>query len=166
MTSPLDKQLDIGLERVAFTVEVILRPTAWAAHRDVFGLRWSRRRRWNPNSARGIPSSPGVYAFSVIPSADGCPPGEYVLYVGMAERQTLATRYRNYAREARGDKGSRIHIYNMFKRWSDDLWYRYALVGATDVPSTEQALRVALEPPMNRDFSADLNAGGRAFNRL
>lgn len=166
MTSPLDKQLDIGRERLEYSVAFMLRPSAWAAHSDVLGLRWSRRRRWDPDNVRGIPTSPGVYAFSVIPSASGSPPGEYVLYVGMAERQTLATRYRNYAREARGDYGSRIHIYNMFKRWSSQLWYRYAIVPAGDVPTAEQALRIALEPPMNRDFSADLNAGGRAFNRL
>ncbi len=166
MTSPLDRQLDLGKERLEFGVAFMLRPNAWAAHRDHCGLQWSRRRRWNPRNTRGIPSSPGVYAFSVVPSAAGCPPGEYVLYVGMTEQQDLATRYRNYAREARGDAGARIHIYNMFKRWSDHLWYRYAVTAAADAATAEEALRVALEPPMNRNFSADLNAAARAFNRL
>lgn len=166
MTSPLDNQIDLGRERLEFTVEIILRPTAWSSHQDSFGLQWSPPRRWDPADESGIPLEPGVYAFSVIPSVQGCPPGEYVLYIGKAERQTLAKRYTDYVREARGDTGSRIHIYNMFKRWAQHLWYRYAITAAEDASAAEEALRIALEPPMNRDFSAELNGAARAFNRL
>lgn len=166
MSSALDNRLDLGVERLKHTVEFILRPNAWLAHPDVYALQWSSPRRWDPANNSGIPRKQGVYAFSVIPAASGCPPGEYVLYVGMAERQTLAARYRDYAREARGDAGSREHIYNMFKRWSDHMWYRYAVTASGQTSQAEKALRIALEPPMNRDFSADLNGAARAFNRL
>jgi hypothetical protein len=165
MTSPLDALVDLGAERVLFSVDFVLRPNAWAAHQDHWGLRWSKRRRWNPRSNVRIPRSPGLYAFSLIPDASGVPPSEYVLYVGKAETQTLAERYRQYVREAAGS-GTRIHIYNMFKRWGDQLWYRCALVPAADVDDAERSVRAALEPPMNRDFSVDLNAAARAFGRL
>ena len=166
MPSPLDAIVDLGTERLAFSVGIMLRPNAWRAHQNPWGLRWSRPRRWSPTRHRRVPNVPGLYAFSVIPEAQGCPPGEYVLYVGKAERQTLAERYRQYVREAAGAPDARIHIYNMFKRWGDHLWYRFATASPSQVDAAERAIREALEPPMNRDFSIELNAAGRAFGRL
>jgi len=166
MTSPLDALVELGNERLIFSLEFVLRPNAWRDHQDQWGLRWSRPRRWNPQAPARIPKSSGIYAFSLIPDAPGVPPGEYVLYVGKAESQTLAQRYQQYVREAAGAAGTRIHIYNMFKRWGGQLWYRCALVSSADVDDAERAIRAALEPPMNRDFSIDLNAAARAFGRL
>lgn len=137
-------------------------PTRWTDSSSTKKLTWSKPRPWDPEKRDDIPQKMGVYAFLIIPTLVGAPPGRYVLYVGKADRQTLRERYGDYAREPKRPNG-RVKVVKMLTTWPKHLWYSYAITSKTRADPAERALRRALIPPFNHDIDAEVNAARRAF---
>lgn len=116
-----------------------------------------------PNDRRG------VYAFAVCHQSNVLPPHGYVLYIGIAGRnsdRSLRERYRDYLTPGRLSK--RDGIKAMIGRWHEVLRFFFAPVGddfsSDDLQKLERQLNTALIPPYSvRDMDADVKRKRKAF---
>lgn len=111
----------------------------------------------------------GIYAFSVRPSCDLCPPCGYVLYIGIAGRRSdrsLRARYKDYLQE--GQILKRPKIARMIGTWHEVLHFFFSPVEneitSEDLEEMEKELNGALLPPCSdADIEADIKTKRRAF---
>ena len=118
-----------------------------------------------PNDKRG------VYAFAVCHKDEVLPPHGYILYIGIAGRDSerpLRERYKDYLNVKKVMKRDRIAI--MIGTWKQVLRFFFAPVGdevsSEDLKTLEQQLNTALMPPFSiGDLDADTRRKRRAFNQ-
>jgi len=116
-----------------------------------------------PNDRRGI------YAFAICSEVASLPPHCYVLYIGIAGRnsqRSLRERYRDYLNVKKVIKRERIA--RMISSWRAVLRFYYAPVPAEitsdQLEEIEKQLNGALLPPMAEgDVEATIKAQRRAF---
>ena len=117
-----------------------------------------------PNDKRGI------YAFAVCHKDEVLPPHGYVLYIGIAGRNSerpLRDRYRDYLNVKKVMKRAGIAL--MIGTWKQVLRFYFAPVGdevsSEDLIALEQQLITALMPPYSvGDLDADTRQKRRAFS--
>ena len=111
----------------------------------------------------------GVYAFAVCQQNEVLPPHGYVLYIGIAGKDSdrpLRARYKDYLNSKKIMKRTKIAL--MIGNWHQVLRFFYAPVD-DDVPTEalqklERQLNTALLPPYSaRDMDAKVRAMRRAF---
>ena len=111
----------------------------------------------------------GVYAFAVCELNEALPPHGYVLYIGIAGRdsnRSLRERYRDYRNEKKVMK--RAGIARMIGDWNDVLRFFFASVennvSSDDLKELEIQLNSALMPPFSKgDLEAEIKEMRRAF---
>ena len=111
----------------------------------------------------------GVYAFAVCQRSDVLPPHGYILYIGIAGRDSkrpLRERYKDYLNEKKVIKRDRIA--RMIGTWHEVLRFLFApiddTVSSDDLKSLEKQLNTALMPPFSEgDLEADTKRKRRAF---
>lgn len=116
-----------------------------------------------PNDKRGL------YAFAVCLPSESLPPHGYILYVGMAGRdsaRSLRERYRDYLIPSKIVK--RHTIIRMIGNWRSVLRFFYAPVeddvSSEDLKEMERQLNTAFMPPFSlNDLKAGVAARRRAF---
>lgn len=116
-----------------------------------------------PNNKRG------VYAFSICQRNEILPPHGYVLYIGIAGRdskRSLRERYKDYLQNSRIKK--RPKIYFMIGTWSEVLKFCFAPVeenvSSDELKTLEKQLNTALLPPLSQmDLDAEIKEMKRAF---
>lgn len=148
-----------------FQQHVILSPKQWRGFAPPEPLAWESV-KFAAQNRNDVPEQRGIYAFivqfqdhDVVPPA--LPPHGYVMYggiTGATADRTLRDRYGDYLRDQRRPK--RWSIHSMLNKWSDDLYFHYAAVGADyDLSQLETALNDAIIPPyVTNDFSAEVRA--------
>lgn len=118
-----------------------------------------------PNDKRG------VYAFAVCHKDEVLPPHGYILYIGIAGRDSeraLRDRYKDYLNVKKVMKRDRIAL--MIGTWKQVLRFYFAPVGdevsSEDLKAMEQQLITALMPPFSvGDLDADTRRKRRAFSQ-
>ena len=116
-----------------------------------------------PNDKRG------VYAFAICRQSRVLPPHGYVLYIGIAGKdsdRSLRERYRDYLNNKKVMKRKKIAL--MIGNWHEVLRFFYAPVDddlpTEDLQKLEQQLNTALLPPYSdRDMVAEVRDMRRAF---
>ena len=116
-----------------------------------------------PNDRRG------VYAFAVSHDDEVLPPNAYILYIGIAGKDSerpLRERYRDYLNEKKVRK--RVRIARMIGTWHQVLRFFFAPVSddisSDDLKTLEQQLNTALMPPFSEgDLEAQTKQKRRAF---
>ena len=116
-----------------------------------------------PNDKRGI------YAFVICHPSKVLPQHGYVLYIGIAGRnsnRSLRKRYKDYLNDKKVRKRARIA--RMIGTWQDVLRFFYAPVGdgvsSGDLQELERQLNAAFMPTFSAgDFDADVKELRRAF---
>lgn len=111
----------------------------------------------------------GIYAFAVCQHDAVLPPHGYVLYIGIAGRDSnrpLRERYRDYLNARKVLKRARIA--RMIGTWHNVLRFFFAPVdddfSAADLKQLEKQLNTALMPPFSEgDLEADTKRKRRAF---
>ena len=111
----------------------------------------------------------GVYAFAVCRPSDVLPPHGYVLYIGIAGKDSnrpLRERYRDYLNNKKIMKRTKIAM--MIGNWYEVLRFFYAPVddalSTEDLQNLERQLNTALLPPYSeRDMVAEVRDMRRAF---
>ena len=111
----------------------------------------------------------GVYAFAVRVEGSVLPPHGYIMYIGIAGRdseRSLRARYRDYLNPKKVMK--RKAIAKMIGSWHRVLQFIFAPVDDTvtsdDLQLLERQLNSALIPPYSQnDIEADLRAQRRAW---
>lgn len=111
----------------------------------------------------------GVYAFVVFHSNDLLPPHGYVLYIGIAGRNSkrpLKERYKDYLNVKKVERRPRIA--RMIATWHEVLRFFFAPVGdevsSDELKTLESKLNTAFMPPFSEgDLEADTKQKRRAF---
>jgi hypothetical protein len=111
----------------------------------------------------------GVYAFAVCQNSKVLPPHCYVLYIGIAGKDSnrpLKDRYKDYLNERKVLK--RAGIARMIADWHNVLRFFFAPVGnnvsSQDLKTIEKQLNTALLPPFSEgDLEADTKRKRKAF---
>jgi hypothetical protein len=138
--------------------EFVLQPLAWQSirygHDEICKVPDDRR---------------GIYAFAISHPSDVLPPYCYVLYIGIAGRdsnRSLRERYGDYLNRKKILKRERIA--SMIGRWESILRFFFAPVEQTvtseDLKTLERQLNTALMPPFSiNDADAETKKMLRAF---
>ena len=116
-----------------------------------------------PNDKRG------VYAFAICQQSCVLPPHGYILYIGIAGRdsnRSLRERYRDYLYPSKMSK--RDGVKAMIGTWYEVLRFFFAPVdddlSSDDLQKLERQLNTALVPPYSEaDIEADVRRKRRAF---
>ena len=111
----------------------------------------------------------GVYAFAICQPSKVLPPHGYILYIGIAGKDSnrpLRARYRDYLNAKKIMKRTKIAF--MIGNWHQVLRFFFAPVGddvsSADLQNLERHLNTALMPPYSdRDMEADVRDKRRAF---
>jgi hypothetical protein len=157
-------------EIAKFTVHVTLSPEKIKANGyPIHDLDW-RSIRYGDAEINQVPDDKrGVYAFAVCQHGDILPPHGYILYIGIAGRDSsrpLRARYRDYLNEKKVIKRARIA--RMIGTWHEVLRFFFAPVddhlSSDDLKRIETQLNTALMPPFSEgDMEADTKRKRRAF---
>ena len=111
----------------------------------------------------------GVYAFAVCRNSDVLPPHGYILYIGIAGKDSqrpLRERYKDYLNVKKVKKRARIA--RMIGTWHQVLRFFFAHVGddfsSEDLKTLEKQLNTAIMPPFSEgDLEAETKQKRRAF---
>jgi hypothetical protein len=111
----------------------------------------------------------GIYAFAVCVPSSILPPHGYILYIGIAGRdsaRSLRARYKDYLNMRRVIKRDRIA--RMIGTWHQVLRFFFAPVGegvsSDDLQRLERQLNTAFMPPFSEgDLEAETKRKRRAF---
>ena len=111
----------------------------------------------------------GIYAFAVCRNSDPLPPNGYVLYIGIAGRdsdRSLRARYKDYLNAKKVKKRARIA--RMIGTWHPVLRFFFAPIDDNvppdDLKEIEMQLNTALMPPFSEgDLEAEIRQQRRAF---
>ena len=114
----------------------------------------------------------GVYAFVVSLDSKALPPHHYVMYIGIAGRnstRSLRERYTDYKNNKKNILNRRPGIAAMFANWESVLQFHFATVDNTvtteELTNIEKTLNNALMPPYSLgDMDAELKRMRRAFS--
>lgn len=111
----------------------------------------------------------GIYAFVIATNNDSLPPHGYVMYVGIAGRnsqRSLRDRYKDYLNTKKVMKRARIA--RMIGTWHQVLRFYFAPIedqySTSDLLELERQVNTALMPPFSEgDLEADTKRKRRAF---
>jgi hypothetical protein len=171
----IDTLIDFANEAAAeiakFTVSVTLSPDKMLAggNNNMSALTWDSVSYGNKEKKKVPANKRGVYAFAVCHNNGVLPPHGYILYIGIAGRnsnRSLRARYTDYLNEKKVRKRARIA--RMIGTWHQVLRFFFAPVGSNissdDLKTLEQQLNTALMPPFSEgDLEAETKKKRRAF---
>ncbi len=170
----LDSLIDFADEATAeiakFTVDVTLSPMKMKANAYAIpDLNWDSI-SYGAAEINQVPNDKrGVYAFAICQRSDVLPPHGYILYIGIAGRDSerpLRARYKDYLNEKKVIKRARIA--RMIGTWHEVLRFFFAPVddgfSSNDLKNLESQLNTALLPPFSEgDLEAETKHKRRAF---
>lgn len=171
LDSLIDFANDLTEEIAKYKVSFILSPEKMMANEHAIeALAWDSVSYGNEEELERVPvDKRGIYAFAICRNSDVLPPHGYVLYIGIAGRDSdrpLRARYKDYlnARNVR----RRVRIARMIGTWHPVLRFFFAPidddVSSDDLKALEKQLNTALMPPFSEgDLEADIKQKRKAF---
>ena len=157
---------EVGRFRIRFT----LSPSMIMANDYVVNqLSWSSIKYGEAEIQKVPDDKRGIYAFSICQPSRVLSPHGYVLYIGIAGKdssRTLRERYRDYLNSKKIMKRTKIAM--MIGNWHEVLRFFFApvddAVSTDDLQTIEMQLNTALLPPYSdRDMIAEVRDMRRAF---
>ena len=136
---------------------------------SVSSLKWKSIKYGKAGISRVPDDSRGVYAFAICTDSKVLPPHGYILYIGIAGRdstRTLRARYKDYLNPKSVIKRARIA--RMVGTWHEVLRFFFASVdktlSAAELKKLEKELNTALMPVFSEgDLEASIKQKRRAF---
>ena len=157
-------------EIAEFKVPFVLSPEKMmAGGHAVPTLTWESVRYGDEEVDRVPNDRRGIYAFVVCHNDEVMPPHGYILYIGIAGRDSdrpLRERYKDYLNVRKVAKRDQIAL--MIGTWHQVLRFFFAPVeddvSSEDLKTLEEQLNTALMPPFaDRDLEANTKRMRRAF---
>ena len=144
-------------------VDFVLSRTFWEAFSPGIDIHWSRPLRFQKSNKTKIPTSKGVYVFSIRCSNKNLPSHRMIFYVGQAggnpsSNNTLRKRFSSYFNE------KRERLLRFFNDYPCHIDFQFCELDmdADEILELESQLSDALQPPANqRDFSAKVRSARR-----
>lgn len=153
-----------------FTLQIMLSPEKILSPTFTLpNLKW-RSIKYGKSGLDRVPDDKrGVYAFAVCKPSKVLPPHGFVLYIGIAGRdskRSLRQRYADYLNPRSVIK--RVRIARMIGTWHEVLRFYYApvddTVSSAELKQLEMELNTALTPVFSEgDIEADIKQKRRAF---
>jgi hypothetical protein len=156
----LETSFDLAKRRAPYRRDFMLYPPFWRSYGYPRKLTWQTV-PFAVKRAPTIPDHAGVYAFLIQPGVAPILDVSYLVYVG--ETVSLKRRFRAYLNEAAGTDGARIQLYALFKMYRRYVHFSYAELPAKERKAAEDALLLALTPPINKKLPATIAGAERAF---
>ena len=153
-----------------FGVRFTLSPSLIMANDYVVNqLSWSSIKYGDAEIHKVPDDKRGVYAFAICQPSKVLPPHGYVLYIGIAGKDSnrpLRERYKDYLNNKKVMKRSKVAF--MIGNWQEALRFFFApvddAVSTDDLQMLEMQLNTALLPPYSeRDMIAEVRQMRRAF---
>ena len=160
----------VGSEIARYAPRIILNPGRLLDDNFVIPkLKWFAVKYGNAGIEHVPDDKRGIYAFAVRIDNQVFPPHGYILYIGIAGRnsnRSLRERYREYLNTKKIMK--RAHIARMIGNWHEVLQFTFAPVddnvSSEDLQNLEIQLNSALIPPYSQqDMNADIRKLRRAW---
>lgn len=171
MTDPLEDFVNASAEQLRYQFPVTLHTgRLTAADFELEPLAWDSI-PYGAGEIHRVPNDKrGVYAFAINCPSGVLPPHSYILYIGIAgrnSRRSLRARYRDYLN--RRSLLKRERVARMVVCWGPILRFFFAPVEETvtsdDLKNIEQKLNTALMPPLSiGDLDAETKQMKRAFS--
>lgn len=170
LDSLVDFANDAANEIGKYMVQVTLNPDKLAAENyPVSSLEWSSVRYGNDEIDHVPDDKRGIYAFAICHESSALPPHGYILYIGIAGRnsdRSLRERYKDYLNVRKVIKRDRIA--RMIGNWHSVLRFFYApmedSVSSEELQELEKKLNGAFLPPFSEgDLDAETKRKRRAF---
>ena len=145
-----------------YTVPVTLSPVKMTANEHAIpALAWDSISYGTEELEKVRADKRGIYAFAVCRANDVLPPHGYVLYIGIARRDSqrpMRERYKDYLNARKVKKRARID--RMIGTWLQVLRFYFAPIdddiSSDDLKALEKQLNMALMPPFSDgDLEAD-----------
>ena len=157
---------EVGRFQIKFTLSPSL---IMSNHHVVNHLSWSSIKYGDAEIQKVPDDKRGVYAFAICQPSKVLPPHGYILYIGIAGKDSsrpLRERYKDYLNAKRIMKRKKIAF--MIGNWHEVLRFFFApvddAVSTDDLQMIEMQLNTALLPPCSdRDMSAEVRDMRRAF---
>ena len=154
-----------------YEVKFVLSPTLMA--KDPFSIEtldWDYIPYGEDQIEKVPENNRGIYAFCICQESDVLPIHRYVMYIGIAGRQSnrsLRERYKDYLNAKKLMKRS-ARVRRLFGEWSSMLRFYFAPVSdevsSEQLEQIEKELNGALLPPMSKgDLEADVKQQRDAF---
>ncbi|TGG91793.1 hypothetical protein E4656_15530 [Natronospirillum operosum] len=153
-----------------YTISVVLNPDKLTGEEySISNLSWSSIKYGSDDIEQVPDDQRGIYAFAICYDNEILPPHGYILYIGIAGRnssRSLRERYKDYLNERKVYKRARIA--RMIGNWHSVLRFYYAPI-SSDVTSDElqeieKELNSALLPTFSEgDLEADIKRKRRAY---
>jgi hypothetical protein len=137
-------------EAKAYREDFFLWPKMWREYVQAYNhnFNWEIH-PFDPSEIQRIPDEIGLYTFVIQPSIALHPACSYLMYVGLAEDQSLRERFGDYLQEKKNNRGRR-KIYRLLNKYPDNLFFCCTRVqGGQPLESLEKALICAYIPPCN-----------------
>lgn len=170
LNSLIDFANEATEEVAKYTVSVTLSPEKMLADGyAIEALTWDSI-DYGEDELEKVPADKrGIYAFAVCNNNDVLPPHGYVLYIGIAGRDSerpLRARYKDYLNAKSVRKRARIA--RMIGTWHPVLRFFFAPiedhVSSDELKEIEKQLNTALMPPFSEgDLEAEVRQQRRAF---
>ena len=170
MPDRLDDFVNASAEQLKYRFTLVLQPDRLtAADSALQRLAWDSI-PYGPDEIHRIPDDKrGIYAFAISYPSDALPPHSYILYIGIAgrdSRRSLRARYRDYLN--RRSLLKRERIARMVVCWGSILRFFFApveeAVSSEDLKNIERELNSAFMPPFSiSDLDAETRQMKRAF---
>ena len=170
LDSLIDFANEATYEIAKFRVPFVMRPDAMMKDQyDVPTLAWDSVTYGDEELDKVPDDRRGVYAFAVCHADDVLPPHGYILYIGIAGKNSerpLRDRYKDYLNEKKVKKRERIA--RMIGTWHSVLRFFFAPVddevSNEALQTLERQLNTALMPPFSEgDLEAETRQKRRAF---
>jgi hypothetical protein len=133
-------------------------PRRWQEFNPPTGINW----KWKSvpfveSAAAKVPNDEhGIYSFVLCPNIAKHPKNHFVLYVGKADKMTLRQRFKSYFHEMK--KIKRPAICYHLNQYEGYLEFCFTPVtNQQEIEPGEDALLLALLPPCNSDFPAEVS---------
>ena len=171
MPDRLDDFVNASAEHLKYRFTVLLDPGRLpAAVSALQPLVWDSIPYGDDEIHRVPDDKRGIYAFAISYPSDVLPPHSYILYIGIAgrdSRRSLRARYRDYLN--RRSLLKRERIARMVVCWGSILRFFFAPVEETvtsdDLKYIERQLNTAFMPPFSiNDLDAETRKMQRAFS--
>ncbi len=113
--------------------------------------------KFNKDQSDFVPNDKrGIYAFIISDKRDFLPPNGYIMYIGIAGKnseRSLRDRYNDYFKQS--EIKARPRLRRMIAQWNELLWFHFAPVeddfSSTDLQALERRLITAFLPPCCKD---------------
>ncbi|MDE0472206.1 MAG: hypothetical protein OXH57_09720 [Ekhidna sp.] len=153
---------ELGLNNLR-VVRIQLNPSRWQKFCDDHKLTWEFI-PFESNLVDQIPELPGMYCFYIGHNLQCLPKLGLSLYGGIATKQTLKARFKNYLREKNSPNG-RINVRKFLNVFEGELFFGWVISKDTStLAELEKAFNDAMMPPYSiRDFSAEVRKGRNAW---